>query len=67
MYYYVNKNSQLNWDHEVHTSSCSWLPNSENRLYLWNFESCWPAKTEAKKYYASSDWCFYCCNPCHKS
>lgn len=26
MRYYVNKNSQSNGDHEVHTRSCSFLP-----------------------------------------
>lgn len=67
MYYYVNKNAQSNWDHEVHKSGCFRMPNEENRKYLWNFESCWPAKQEAKKYYEKADGCYYCCPNCHTS
>jgi len=40
MRYYVNKNAQTNGDHEVHTETCTWLPDVENRLYLGNFTSC---------------------------
>lgn len=63
--YYVNKNSQGNGDHEVHTGDCSHLPNTENRLYLGVFSSCGPAVTEAKKHYKQSNGCFYCGKPCH--
>jgi hypothetical protein len=38
--YYVNKNAQFNWDHEVHKYVCSRLPDTENRIYLWNFDTC---------------------------
>ncbi len=31
MRFYVNKNAQPNGDHEVHRSSCAWLPDAENR------------------------------------
>ena len=67
MKYYVNKNAQSNWDHEVHELTCNKLPLKENRIYLWDFDSCWPAKREAKKHYDKADGCFYCCNPCHTS
>lgn len=40
MRYYVNKNAQPNGDHEVHTSSCSFLPAEANRLYLGDFQTC---------------------------
>ena len=65
MLYYVNKNAQSNWDHEVHNSSCSRLPDSANRLYLGIFSSCKDALKEAKKHYNDVDWCYYCCNECH--
>lgn len=67
MRYYVNKNAQDNGDHEVHTESCSWLPDTTNRLYLGQYSSCKPAVTEAKKTYTKSNGCFYCCKPCHTS
>jgi hypothetical protein len=63
--HYVNKNAQGNGDHEVHKTGCSWLPQVENRTYLGDFYSCSPAVTEAKRYYAQVNGCYYCCNPCH--
>jgi len=66
-YHYVNKNAQANGDHEVHVSSCSFLPAAENRLYLGDFGSCGPAVTEAKRHYRQSNGCYYCCRPCHTS
>lgn len=66
-YHYVNKNAQANGDHEVHVSGCSFMPLQENRIYLGDFASCGPAVTEAKKHYAQSNGCYYCCNACHTS
>jgi hypothetical protein len=63
--YYVNKNPQDNGDHEVHVSSCSRLPDQDNRLYLGSFETCRPAVTEAKKTYSQSNGCYYCSEDCH--
>lgn len=65
--YYVNKNAQSNGDHEVHVSGCSFMPLTENRQYLGQFDSCRPAVTEAKRYYVQSNGCYYCCNACHTS
>ena len=68
MKYYVNKNAQTNGDHEVHTSECTRLPNSENRIYLGSFSHCSYAVAEAKRnYYKQSNGCYYCSNPCHTS
>ena len=69
MRYYVNKNAQSNWDHEVHKNGCSRLNlvAVENKQYLWDFNSCWPAKQEAKRYYKTADWCKHCCPNCHTS
>jgi len=63
--YYVNKHAQANGDHEVHTSSCSFLPEADNRLYLGEFSTCQAAVREAKKTYAKADGCYYCCKECH--
>ncbi len=67
MLYYVNKNPQTNWDHEVHTANCERLPNVENRIYLWSFESCKQAIQAAKRIYPTADGCAHCCPVCHTS
>ena len=38
MRFYVNTNAQPNGDHEVHRSTCAWLPDVENRIYLMSTE-----------------------------
>ena len=63
--YYVNKNAQSNGDHEVHREGCSYLPAQANRIYLGRFSSCRPAVTEAKRFYARSNGCYYCSYECH--
>lgn len=63
--YYVNKNAQLNGDHEVHTTGCSFLPNTDNRIYLGDFTSCRSAVQEAKKHYSQVNGCYYCSRECH--
>lgn len=65
--YYVNKNTQVNGDHEVHKAGCTFMPLDHNRLYLGTFVSCRGAVQEAKKQYLKSNGCFYCSNGCHTS
>lgn len=65
MNYYVNKNAQPTGEHEVHNSSCSYLPDENNRIYLGNFTNCKDAVREAKKHYANVDGCYYCSRECH--
>jgi len=67
MRFYVNKNAQNNGDHEVHRATCSWLPDSENRLYLGDFNTSQEAVREAKKYYNQVNGCYYCCPETHTS
>lgn len=66
-HYYVNKNAQLNGDHEVHTTGCSFMPNNENCIYLGNFLYCSQAISEARKHYSQVDGCYYCSRDCHTS
>jgi len=66
-YYYVNKNSQDNGEHEVHKASCNFLPSEENRLYLGYFTNCHDALREAKEHYSQSDGCKFCSLECHTS
>lgn len=47
MKYYVNKNAQSGGEHEVHQSTCSYLPDAENLIYLGDFSSCKDAIKEA--------------------
>lgn len=63
--YYVNKNAQSNGDHEVHTTGCSYMPDSQNCTYLGDFNSCGPAVQEARKYYSQVNGCYYCSRACH--
>jgi hypothetical protein len=63
--YYVNKNAQANGDHEVHKSTCSYLPEPQHQLYLGYFSNCQDAVKEAKKTYPFfADGCHYCCPEC---
>lgn len=63
--YYVNKNAQANGDHEVHVSTCTYLP--ADRLDLGSFDSCHDAVREAKKHYSQSNGCAFCSPLCHTS
>lgn len=64
-YYIVNMNPQPNGDHEVHETTCSWLPAPEHQRALGFFSSCRGAVAEAKKYYRQSNGCYYCSRECH--
>ena len=66
MRFYVNTNAQPNGDHEVHRSTCAWLPDVENRIYLGDFATSQAAVREARKYYSQVDGCYYCCPESHK-
>lgn len=63
--YYVNNQAQSNGDHEVHTSTCSFLPT--DKKYLGVFSHCREAVLEAKKTYRQSNGCFFCSRECHTS
>lgn len=67
MRYYVNKNAQMNGDHEVHRATCSKLPAPENRQYLGDFSTSQEAVREARKSYIRADGCAYCCPESHHS
>lgn len=63
--YYVNRNAQLNGDHEIHTTGCVYMPNPENRIYLGSFMSCHSAVKAAREHYQQTNGCFYCSRACH--
>lgn len=66
-FYYVNKNAQSNGDHEVHKSTCTYLPSEQHRIYLGAFSICAEAVREAQKNYPQSNGCYYCSLACHTS
>ena len=66
-YFYVNRNSQANGDHEVHTTGCSFMPQTENRIFLGDHTSCGLAVKKAREYYSQVNGCYYCSKPCHTS
>lgn len=65
--YYVNKNEQINGDHEIHKEGCSYLPSVENRKNLGEHPNCNSAIKEAQNHYDNVDGCYYCSNDCHNS
>ena len=64
-YYYVNKINQSNGDHEVHYSTCNYLPSVENQEPLGYFIDFKEAVKKAKEKYVQSDGCYFCSNTCH--
>lgn len=64
-YYCVNSKEQPNGDHEVHESTCSFLPSEQNRIWLGDFESCHEAVREARKHFGQVNGCYYCSYACH--
>lgn len=63
--YYVNKQAQINGDHEVHVEGCYWMPNQINLYYLGEHVSCVTAVTATKKIFQQVNGCVHCCNSCH--
>ncbi len=63
--YIVDKTENKNGKHEVHKTSCNFLPDVENRTSLGIFENCNEAIGKAKEFYDNVDGCFYCCKKCH--
>lgn len=66
--YYFNNYTDSNGKHEIHTSSCSFLPSVENRTYIGVFASCESAMKAAKEQYPQKhfDGCYFCCRECHR-
>ncbi|MDQ1446374.1 MAG: hypothetical protein QOI20_2838 [Acidimicrobiaceae bacterium] len=64
MEYFVHRRAQDNGDHEVHASTCSFLPSIQERIYLGDFIECALAVREARKHFKQVNGCYYCV-PCH--
>ena len=65
MRFYVNKNAQPNGDHEVHRSTCAWLPDVENRIYLGDFATSQAAVQVTYSEHSELAGCCFCCPESH--
>lgn len=63
--YYVNRVAQPTGEHEVHTSTCRYLPSAANRIFLGYFSNSRDALQAARMIYSNVDGCFYCCSDSH--
>jgi hypothetical protein len=61
--YFVNERAQTNGDHEVHASTCHYLP--ANRKHLGEFPDCSRAVAAARVHYRQVNGCYYCASACH--
>jgi hypothetical protein len=70
--YILNKKAQPgSGDHEIHNTTCSYLPNSENQIALGFHSDCHDAVAKAKNLHpeikSKINGCYFCCNSCHTS
>lgn len=63
--YCVNKNTDVQGDHEVHKYGCPWYPDAQNRIDLGECHTCHEAVRKAKKHYDNVNGHKYCCPSCH--
>lgn len=66
-FYYYNKNTDSRGNHEVHREDCSYLPSSQNRVYISYEKDCHSAIQRAKNATGKTnfDGCFFCSRACH--
>lgn len=65
--YYVNKNTQLNGEHEIHKMLCPYFPIEINRQLLGSFSDCEQALDAAGEFYSLVNGCYWCCRDCHSN
>ncbi len=64
--YYVNNNTQVNGNHEVHKEEYDCLLDISNRTCLGYFDYCKEAAEEAKSHYSQVNGCIHY-SRCHTS
>jgi hypothetical protein len=63
--YFVDKNTLDNGIHEVHRSTCVYIPRPQHRLYLGYFKNGQDSLKKAKLIYSTTaKACHYCCPEC---
>lgn len=67
-FYYFNSSPDEHGYHEVHSQTCSYLPNSSHMVDIGYCDSCHEALSLARYKYPSLkfDGCYWCCPECHK-
>lgn len=64
--YIVNTRVDDNGYHEVHTSHCGHLPDSQNQRWVGSFDTCRLALKAAEGLgYSPADGCGFCSPDCH--
>jgi len=66
MRFYANKQKEKNGEHEIHTGTCLFLPQNENRIDLGEYNSCIKAIDKAKEHFKKVNGCVFCSNICHE-
>ena len=64
-HFYVDKQAQVNGDHEVHTMGCASMPRDENLVDLHDHDQCSTAIMAARRYYLQVNGCLSCAPDCH--
>lgn len=63
--FYINRNSQVTGEFEVHREDCTYMFFIEDALCLGEFSSCEEAMSVARRLYPNVDGCAFCCRRCH--
>ncbi len=63
--YIANTQAQFNGDHEVHKSTCTYLPAPIHRRTLGRFATDRAALEAARRIYPRADGCAFCCPAIH--
>lgn len=66
-HYCADRNKSSKGSHEVHESSCGYLPQAGDRLELGIHPNCQSAVVAAKRVYAQSTGCSICCPDCQSA
>lgn len=61
-YYWYNDNTDIRGNHEVHKSSCKYMPDYRNASFIGEFEWDFQVMKEARKWEPSKkfDGCYFC-------
>jgi hypothetical protein len=64
--YFLDKNEKEGGEHQVHLSTCLYLPDQSQLIHLGYFATCDDVLEAAKKHYPRIDGCSNCCKKIHE-
>jgi len=64
-HFYLSKDLNQNFEHEVHKESCLFLPNKTENIALGKFKSPKEAFKSGKKIIDKINGCYWCCKEIH--